>query len=76
MSQFTSNQRIAGDELVAAFRQWEKYSRPHGQRQAIYALTAYAEAAQEQCLEGGMDGVLGKPLQVGHWCSQCDLILK
>ena len=56
---------INGDELVAAFRHWERHNRPTGSQQMIYALSAYTNAdVQERCKAVGMAGVVAKPLRI------------
>ena len=54
-----------GHELAAKFRDWEALHPSHlGHSLPIYALTAYAtEDIKENCLKGGMQGVLLKPLK-------------
>jgi len=55
---------INGDEVVAAFRHWERNNRT-GEQQNIYALSAYTnEGVQKRCADVGMAGVVAKPIRI------------
>ena len=66
-----------GDALVATFREWEKANRPPARRQCIYGLTAYGTGdVQKVCVKAGMDGVLGKPIELDQIRRVIDGILR
>jgi len=55
-----------GDELVAAFRLWERHNRPNQTKQVICAFTAYDgdTTLAIRCKEAGMNGILSKPMKL------------